>query len=44
MIASGGRFSITRPRLLGAVITSALRIDDFQPATDSGTIPVHLII
>ena len=37
MIASGGRFTITRPLLVGAVITSALRIDDFQPATDSGT-------
>ena len=37
MIVSGGRFSITFPRLVGAVITSALRIDDFQPPTDSGT-------
>ena len=37
MVVDGGRFRITTPRLAGAVITSALRIDDFQPATDSGT-------
>ena len=37
MIVSGGRFNITSPRLRGAVITSALRIDDFQPDRDSGT-------
>ena len=37
MVVDGGRFRITTPILPGAVITSALRIDDFQPATDSGT-------
>ena len=37
MVMPGGRLSIFSPRLRGAIVTSALRIDDFQPDTDSGT-------
>ena len=36
MIVSGGRFTISETTLPGAVITSVLRIDDFQSA-DAGT-------
>ena len=37
MVMPGGQFSIFSPRLRGAIVTSALRIDDFQSDTDSGT-------
>ena len=36
MVVAGGRFTISTTTLPGAVITSVLTIDDFQP-TDAGT-------
>ena len=36
MVVAGGRFTVSTTRLPGAVITSVLTIDDFQP-TDAGT-------
>ena len=37
MVVAGGRFTISTTTLPGAVITSVLTIDDFQPSSDAGT-------